>query len=897
MRVGQPHNGWRNEFNLMSFEGRLFTTKQVSRTIPAPWIWKIFRCSSAIALLAGFWGAQGQAQSLSSAGRQQRSAGWALPQPLRDGTVQFAARYNPDQTLRVTFGLKRPHPDEEEELLQQLYTKDSPLFHRFLTTDEWIARFAPSPEDEQKLVEWVQSQGLTITSRYPNRLLINAEAPVSRIERGLNVRINNYRSGSNTFFSNDRDPVLPVEVDALIDSVQGLNNLAVVHPASSNTATAEFPDYSPGPASEFTMSRQTNAKSQTPRARSSTANGVIVHITSGGYDPTDLYSSQAYNLDALDRQGHCCNPLHKPDGSPPETSIAVATFGAVDMKDLDGFTNQYSYLAMSVHMVNVDGKPSCCDSEGTMDAEWATAMANSFGYWGDTAAVWIYQGASNSTSTFIDVFNRILSDGKVRVVTVSWGCSEDCWGKNAMNTLHGVLNQMVGQGYTIVVAAGDNGAVEGCGSKDKVLYPASDTNVIAAGGTTLVLDGAGKYSDEVAWTGATFSGACNTNNGGGGGGVSSYWKIPYYQKDAMVGDATYRTIPDLALNASSMQNVYFQSSLQGSGGTSIVAPELAGFFAQVNAYLLSLGNVCGGSASQGTSPCAPMGNANFAIYWEGGHSQHPSAAGHYPFYDITSGCNSNDVTAARKLNSYCAAAGYDMATGWGSGNMLQLAWTINNFYAGDLGKPAVTFHGPLTNRWFNSEQIVSWTVAEQSGTVWPGNGVAGFSQAWDSAFSDAYSKATPGTGDYFYSGPQFPNATSGFLKLTWAGGQGCHTANVQAWNNAGKPSVATYGPICYDTIAPVTAGSLSGNRFGVTVTLSASDSGSDRNSGSGVYATYFAVDKPACAPGNKSACSTYQGPFGITTQTSHTVYFFSQDNAGNVESQKTLGISGGGPTL
>ena len=28
--------------------------------------------------------------------------------------------YNPDQTLRVTFGLKRPHADEEEQFLDEL---------------------------------------------------------------------------------------------------------------------------------------------------------------------------------------------------------------------------------------------------------------------------------------------------------------------------------------------------------------------------------------------------------------------------------------------------------------------------------------------------------------------------------------------------------------------------------------------------------------------------------------------------------------------------------------------------------------------------------------------------------------------------------------------------------
>ena len=60
--------------------------------------------------------------------------------------------------------------------------------------------------------------------------------------------------------------------------------------------------------------------------------------------------------------------------------------------------------------------------------------------------------------------------------------------------------------------------------------------------------------------------------------------------------------------------------------------------AQENAYLLSLGNICG--IGVGTNPCAPMGNANPNIYAEGNIPEAP----HVPFYDIVTGCNDNDIT-------------------------------------------------------------------------------------------------------------------------------------------------------------------------------------------------------------------------------------------------------------
>jgi hypothetical protein len=100
-------------------------------------------------------------------------------------------------------------------------------------------------------------------------------------------------------------------------------------------------------------------------------------ITGGAYDPTDLYSSEAYDANALYAQGHCCNPTNNPGGTPPQTSVAIATAGTQNSSDFYGFHDQYPYLAEHwAGFTYVDGTPSCCDEEGTMDFEWSTAMSN-----------------------------------------------------------------------------------------------------------------------------------------------------------------------------------------------------------------------------------------------------------------------------------------------------------------------------------------------------------------------------------------------------------------------------------------------------------------------------------------------------------------------------------------
>ena len=75
--------------------------------------------------------------------------------------------------------------------------------------------------------------------------------------------------------------------------------------------------------------------------------------------------------------------------------------------------------------------------------------------------------------------------------------------------------------------------------------------------------------------------------------------------------------------------------------------------------------------------------------------------------------------------------GYDLATGLGSVNMLQLAWAINFNAAGDFGPPSVEFTGPPVNTWYNTDQDVNMGFFDTSGSPRPAIGVAGFSLAWD----------------------------------------------------------------------------------------------------------------------------------------------------------------------
>jgi len=806
----------------------------------------------------------------------------------------------PTQNLRLALGLQPQNVAEQQQLLHDLHTKTSPQFHKWLTADEWNARFAPSAQDEQAIVDWAAKNGLTVTQRYPNRLVVDVEGPVSAIEKAFGVTMSNYQLAGRTFFSNDRDPLLPVDIAPLLISVQGLNSYRVFHPMRANATARDFPIYTAGPAKSASISASHDGDaSKRPASRNGNGASVTPALTGGSYDPTDMYSSEAYDANALYALGHCCNPFHNPGDTPPETSIAIATAGAQDPNDFTGFHNQYPYLADHWNMIGIDGQSvPCanpgCDGEGTMDFEWATAMSNSFGSFADTAHVWMYDGANALLSTFTDIYNHILADGHARIVSSSWGCAEfDCSDVGTMNTQNSIFAAMVAQGYSIFIASGDNGATTGCSGHDAVNFPASSPNVVAAGGTSLLLDLSGNYSSETGWQGGTSAGSCSSNNGGGGGGCSAHFANPSYQSNNVC--AGFRSVPDVALNATGrFQNIFFDGSLFGSGGTSIVAPELAGYMAQVNAYGLFLGNICG--LGLGNQACAPHGNPNFGFYNSGIFSSAP----HNPFYDIRSGCNSNDITASFPFPAFfCAGVGYDRVTGWGSFNMLQMAWAFNWWSVAESGSPFVTISGPPVNQWYKTDQTVSFTVTDTGSSGFPASGVAGHSEAWDVAPGNPTSELTPGCCNSFYNGPNSPNSTSGALDFVGSGvSQGCHTVHVQAWDNMGLPSSdSTYGPLCYDTIAPATTASSSPlanaagwNNTSVTETLSASDPGSG-STGSGVLHTYYSLDNASCTSAALGSCLTYANPFSIATEGKHTVYYFAEDIATNFEARKSRAVN------
>jgi hypothetical protein len=294
--------------------------------------------------------------------------------------------------------------------------------------------------------------------------------------------------------------------------------------------------------------------------------------------------------------------------------------------------------------------------EASLDVEWAHAVAPG-------ASIIVYDAAyypndpNTTTEDFLTAIQQASKLPGVSVVSVSYGITEDGFplgGQSETSFDAGFSTP----GVTFVASAGDAGAFGNGGSQLLVNYPAASPDVLAVGGTSIVLDAAGDYpgtgtSGEVAWGYGSKSGDVQNGYSGGGGGLSSVEPEPSWQSAIVptsVDPTGTRAVPDVSIDSGATQPYdVFASTVGvssttsgraavgwlGDAGTSASAPIWAGLIAIADQGRA----LAGGTPLTGNTQTLP------ALY------SLPAA----DFHDIVNG-----------NNGYPAGPGFDLTSGRGT---------------------------------------------------------------------------------------------------------------------------------------------------------------------------------------------------------------------------------------
>ena len=157
-------------------------------------------------------------------------AGIAVAAPYR-ANVRDLGRASSALPVSVALTLTYRHPAELEELVRLQSDVRSPLYHRFLTSDQFNDYFAPSPLAYARAEAALLRAGFRITQTFANRTVIDAAAPAVVAERYFSTEIHRVEQrGSGVRYANARPVTLPAELRGLVAAVGGLNNLRLVKP-------------------------------------------------------------------------------------------------------------------------------------------------------------------------------------------------------------------------------------------------------------------------------------------------------------------------------------------------------------------------------------------------------------------------------------------------------------------------------------------------------------------------------------------------------------------------------------------------------------------------------------------------------------------------------------------
>ncbi|TMC80780.1 MAG: peptidase S53 [Chloroflexi bacterium] len=493
-----------------------------------------------------------------------------------------------NQQLNLSIGLKIRNQADLDSLLQAMYDPQSAQYHQYLTPDQFNQLFAPTSDQVQQVVSFLQSQGLAVTGIAPNNLLIDATGIVAQVQKAFDTQINTYQSGNHTFYANATAPSIPGSINQLITSISGLDNSVQYYPLYQRAHM-----YPQAIHAQYTQQHSIQRR-------------LITHLAGpgSGYGPKDL--AGAYNISQLQNAGNLGD----------NQTVALFELDGYQSSDVVQYLQNYNLGNPSITNVLVDG----------------------------------FNGSAGPGAN--DTYNKIVTDNKAQVVSTSWGLCETSSGVPELQTLDTIFKQGAAQGISFFAASGDSGAYDCSDTNLAVDSPASDPYVTGVGGTNLQLNAGAYGSESVwSNPNSTTRGPKGAGGGGGlsntfkqpswqtGPGVQNPYSNGFREVPDVTGDADpatgyamYCTVTNAGCPSTGWISV---------GGTSAAAPLWAGITALINQYLQAQGKKVIGYANPAlyalfnAHPQFPA----FHDITTGNNLNYPAVTG----YDLASGIGSPDV--------------------------------------------------------------------------------------------------------------------------------------------------------------------------------------------------------------------------------------------------------------
>jgi hypothetical protein len=385
---------------------------------------------------------------------------------------------DPSYQLDYVTLIVAPSPSQQaalDQLLAQQQDRSSANFHKWLTPEQYAARFGMSQTDAAKITGWLESQGFTVLQVPRGRNSVIFSGTAAQIQTAFNTEIHRYEVNGESHIANSSPLSLPAALSGVVTGVRGLHDFRL-----KPMYVRAVPGDANGPRPHYTT--------------------TILGNTTYFLAPGDI--ATLYNL----------SPLYNATTSIDGTGQKLAIVGQTDiyLADLVDFRNGFnlpsftcttasSGLITSCNTTNFayvllgtdPGSPSLGDLfESDLDVEWSGAVAR------NAQIVFINAETANGVN---DALSYAISNVTAPVISMSYGACE-----REAGTLETELQQANSEGITIMNSSGDTGSAE-CdfnppGSTNTttppppysfadgglaVGYPSSSPEVTGVGGTSI----------------------------------------------------------------------------------------------------------------------------------------------------------------------------------------------------------------------------------------------------------------------------------------------------------------------------------------------------------------------------------------------------------------------------
>ncbi len=610
---------------------------------------RLFTLLTLVAALPAFSQSKQTARSMSARNRSQNAAADLAPlvddqdrvtlsgniaARVREGVDNgFADAGLPMKRMIMTLKL-RPGADAElRRLVQEQHDPTSANYHRWLTPEEFGARFGQTDTQINAVVQWLQSHGLTVEEIGKGRTWINFSGTAALVEQAFGTQIHRIQVNGRMHHANVVDPSIPRGLAGIVGGIVSLH------------------DFRRQPMHRSI--RQVDPKELTPDFTSGSSHFV---------GPADF--ATIYNV----------NPLYNAGTNGSGQSVAIVGRTDIALADVQQFRTFFGLPANNPQFIHNGADPGNLgggeEGEADLDVQWSGAVARN-------ATIKFVISASTNTTDGVDLSAQYIVNNNVApAMSTSFGSCESAMGSAERSFYNNLWSQAASQGITSFVSSGDAGAA-GCnvgsdttGSGAAVSGLCSTPFNVCVGGTqfndtsnpgtywsstnnSTTQGSALSYIPEMVWNESG-----NVSGGSGlwssGGGASAFYAKPSWQVAPGVPADSKRDVPDVSLTAAGHDGyiVVQGGSLFAVGGTSASSPSFAGLMALI---------VQKTGARQGNANTVfyPMAQAQFA------------SGGVAAFHDTTSGNNS-----VPGVTGFSATSGYDRATGLGSvdANVLVTNW-------------------------------------------------------------------------------------------------------------------------------------------------------------------------------------------------------------------------------